>query len=264
MTLAPAHLRTDMVRMIAGGNGFHIAPNLSTIEILYTLYFRVMNVDPDDPLNPDRDRFLLSKGHCAAAYYTVKAARGFFPAESLAEYNKPGSPFPSIVDSNSASGLEMSAGSIGRGPSVGIGLALVAKREGLPFHTYVLIGDGECQEGSIWEAAMLAPGLGLDNLTVIVDNNGLQGSSTVAEVMDMTNLAERFAVFGWEVHEVDGHDVDDLEAALRKSQQGPKVVIANTIKGKGLPMMENNVDWHYRSMTYGELVQAMRAMRSAK
>jgi transketolase len=253
-----------MVRMIAGSNGYHIAPNLSTMEILYALFFRVMNVDPADPADPGRDRFLLSKGHCAAAYYTIKAARGFFGAELLADYNAPGSVFPSVVDTNSASGLEMSAGSIGRGPSVGIGMALVAKREGLPFHTYVLVGDGECQEGSVWEAVMLAPSLGLDNLTVIVDNNGLQGSSSVGDVMDMTNLAERFAAFGWAVHEADGHDLDELEAVLRRPQPGPKAVIAHTIKGKGLPMMENNIEWHYRSMTYGELVQAMRAMRGPR
>ncbi|MDF3290302.1 transketolase [Streptomyces silvisoli] len=259
--LAPAKIRQDMVRMIAKSNGFHIAPNLSTIEIIYTLFFRVMNIDPTEPDAPDRDRFLLSKGHCAAAAYTVMAARGFFDAAALQEYNLEGSPFPSIADSNSAAGLEMSSGSIGRGPSVGLGMALVAKREEMPFHTYVLIGDGECQEGSIWEAVMLAPGLGLDNLTVIVDNNGLQGSSTIADVMDARNYAERFSAFGWEAHDVEGHDIDALEEALRAPQSGPKAVIAHTVKGKGLSMMEHEVGWHYRALTFSELVTAMRELR---
>lgn len=259
--LAPVKIRHDMVRMIAKSGGFHIAPNLSTIEIIYTLFFKVMNINPAAPDAPDRDRFVMSKGHCAAATYTIMAARGFFEPALLADYNAEGSAFPSIADTNSAAGLEISSGSIGRGPSVGIGMALVAKRENRPFHVYVLIGDGECQEGSVWEAVMLAPGLGLDNLTVIIDNNGLQGSSTIEEIMDMKNFSGRFTTFGWETADVDGHDVNALEQALRQPQAGPRAVVAHTVKGKGVSMMENNVDWHYRALTFPELVNALRELR---
>ncbi len=258
---APVQIRRDMVRMIVKSNGFHIAPNLSDVDIIYALFFNVMNVDPTHPDDPDRDRFILSKGHCAAATYTVMAARGFFDPAALADYNQEGSAFPSIADSNCAARLEISSGSIGRGPSIGLGMALVAKREGRPLRVYVLIGDGECQEGSVWESVMLAPGLGLDNLTVVVDNNGLQGSSTIADVMDMTNLGERFAAFGWDTHDVDGHDIEALQRVLRLPQRGPKAVIAHTVKGKGVSMMENEVGWHYRAMTFPELVSALRELR---
>ncbi|MFI7110321.1 transketolase [Nonomuraea sp. NPDC050227] len=259
--LAPNELRRDMIRMIAKSNGFHIAPNLSVIEILYTLYFRVMNVDPAHPAAPDRDRLFVSKGHCAASTYVVAALRGFFNPALLATYNTEGSAFPPIVDTNSAIRSEMSSGSIGRGISVGIGAALVAKRESRPFRTFVLIGDGECQEGSVWEAVMLAPALALDNLVVIVDANRLQGSSTIDEIMDMSNLTERFAVFGWTAIDVDGHDVDALEKALQQPAPGPKAVIAHTVKGKGVSMMENEVGWHYRSLTMPELVRTLRGLR---
>jgi transketolase len=250
-----------MVNMIARSNGFHIAPNLSTIEILYALFFRVMRLESSRPDGLDRDRFLLSKGHCAAAAYTVMAARRLFDAALLATYNTEGSAFPPIVDTYSAAGFEMSSGSIGRGVSVGIGTAVVAKREGHPYRTYVLIGDGECQEGSIWEAIMLAPALRLDNLSVIVDNNGLQGSSRIDEIMDMSNLQQRFSAFGWEAYEVDGHDVDALAAVLLLPQAGPKVVVAHTTKGKGVAMMEDQVGWHYRSLTLPELVAVSRELR---
>jgi transketolase len=259
--LAPTEIRREMIRMIARSSGFHIAPNLSAIEILYTLYFRVLRLDPDRPDDPDRDRFVPSKGHNAASVYAVMAARGLLDPALLRTYNTDGSRLPPIVDSHSAARCEISSGSIGRGVSVGVGMALVAQREHRPYRVYVLIGDGECQEGSVWEGVMLAPALGLDNLTVVVDNNGLQGSSTIAEVMGVPDLRRRFEAFGWQAVEVDGHNVDALEAAFRAPQQGPKVVIADTIKGKGVRMMENEVGWHYRSLTMPELVNTLRELR---
>ncbi len=257
--LAPKDIRRDMVTMIAKSNGYHIGPNLSVIEILYTLYFRVLRLNAQD--DAERDRFVLSKGHCAASAYTVMAARGLLDPAALASYNTNGSAYPPIADRHSAAGFELSSGSIGRGISVGIGKALIAKREGRPFRTFVLIGDGECQEGSIWESVMLAPALGLDNLTVIVDANRLQAASRINEIMDMSNLRSRFEAFGWEGHDVDGHDIDALEKVLQAAQSGPKMVMAHTVKGKGVSMMEDQVGWHYRTLTFKELVAAMRELR---
>lgn len=255
----PLDIRRSMIRMLARSEGRHIAANLSIVEILHTLYFRVLNVDPLDPHWPDRDRF-LSKGHAAAALFTVLAARGFFPREKLAEYNTDGSDAYPVVDMYSLPGVEASTTSMGRGLSLGIGMALAAKVDRRPYQVYVLLGDGECQEGNVWEAAMLAPSLTLDNLTVIVDNNGLQGASTTRDVMDMSNLSERFRSFGWEAYDVDGHDPDMIEQILRLPGAAPKCVIAHTVKGKGVSMMENDVSWHHRSMTRKEVMQALREL----
>lgn len=255
--------RRTMIEMIARAEGFHIAPNLSCIEILRVLYLRgVLRVDPSNPSWPDRDRFLC-KGHAAAALYVTLAECGFFPPSVLADYNADGTHATPVIDLYSLPGVEASTASMGRGISIGIGMALAAARRGRGhvYSVYVLVGDGECQEGQIWEAAMLAPALDLRNLTVIVDANGLQGSSRIDDVMDMTNLPRRFASCGWDTVEVDGHDEDALEAELRRSPSAPKAVIARTVKGKGITMMEHEVGWHYRPLTFAELRHAMRDLR---
>lgn len=257
----PKSVRRQLLMTIAHAEGGHIGPNFSSVEILYTLFFRILRIDPSRPDWPDRDRFVPSKAHCAAALYTILAARGFFPVERLQDYNVDGSCVPPIIDQFGLPGIDVWAGPLGRGLSLGIGMALAAKHAGKEYRIYVLVGDGECQEGNIWEAVLLAPSLKLDNLTLIVDCNGLQGSSAIHEIMDMSNLPGQFRAFGWETHEVDGHNPDELESALRLPQQGPKVVVAHTVKGKGVAMMENQVRWHGRSITLKELVQAMRELR---
>jgi transketolase len=258
--ITPQDIRRDAIRMTAHAETGHIPSNLSAVEILYTLFLRVMKLDPTRPDWPDRDRFVASKGHCAAAIYLVMSAAGIIERDRLDAFNVDGGEVPAILARYGLPGLEADSGPLGRGPSIGIGMALSAKHDGRDYHTYVLIGDGECQEGQIWEAAMLAPTLRLDNLVVIVDDNRLQGSF-VTETVVTTDLGERFAAFGWQVHRVDGHSVPELEEALRAPQTGPKVVIASTVKGKGVTMMENQASWHYRRLTFRELVASLRDLR---
>ncbi|WP_405160860.1 transketolase [Nocardia sp. NBC_01499] len=256
----PQQLRRDAIRMTAQAVTGHIPSNLSAIEIIYTLYMRVLRLDPSHPDWPDRDRFIASKGHCAAAIYLAMSAAGIIDRRRLDDFNVDGGEVPAILARYGLPGLEADGGPLGRGPSIGIGVALSAKHDGRDYHTYVLVGDGECQEGQIWEAAMLAPTLGLDNLVVIVDNNRLQGAFETVSVV-ATDLGDRFNAFGWQCHQVDGHSVLELEAALRAPQDRPKVVIANTIKGKGVSMMENEAGWHHRRLTFGELVESLRELR---
>ncbi|WP_217707126.1 transketolase [Nonomuraea rhodomycinica] len=257
---SPKEIRRQIVKTIARAKAWHLGPNLSMVEILHTLYERVMRVDPARPDWPGRDR-LISKGSAAAVLYAVLASRGFFPAETLKRYNEPGSRIVPLVEMFTLPGVEASTASLGRGLSIGIGMALAGKRDGMPYRVYVVVGDGECQEGQIWEAAMLAPSLDLDNLTLIVDCNKLQGSNRVEDLIRMANLSERFTDFGWHAVDVDGHDCDALEAALKKPADGPKCLIAHTVKGKGVSIMENDVAWHYRSMTQAEVIQALRELR---
>ncbi|MFE7741630.1 transketolase [Nocardia sp. NPDC057455] len=256
----PKELRQEAIRMTAQAVTGHIPSNLSAIEIVYTLFLRVLRLDPERPDWPDRDRFIASKGHCAAAIYLAMSAAGIIDRRRLDDFNVDGGEVPAIVARYGLPGLEADSGPLGRGPSIGIGIALAAKHDGRDYRTYVLVGDGECQEGQIWEAAMLAPTLGLDNLVLIVDDNRLQGSFETSSVVT-TDLGERFTAFGWQCHRVDGHSVPELEAALLAPQDRPKVVIANTIKGKGVSMMENEASWHYRRLTFGELVLSLRELR---
>lgn len=258
--MTPQQMRRDAIRMTAHAETGHIPSNLSAIEIIHTLFLRVMRLDPERPDWPDRDRFVPSKAHCAAAIYLAMSAAGIIDRERLDEFNIDGSEVPAIVARYGLPGLEADGGPLGRGPSIGIGMALAAKHDGRDYRTYVLIGDGECQEGQIWEAVMLAPTLGLDNLVVIVDDNRLQGSFETRGVV-ATDLGDRFTAFGWQCHRVDGHSVAELEEALRAPQDRPKVVVAQTVKGKGVPMMENEPGWHYRRLTFGELVVSLRGLR---
>lgn len=260
MTITPQHIRRDLIRMIAHAETGHIPSNLSAVEIVYTLFLRVLRLDPARPDWPNRDRFIASKGHCAAAIYLAMSAVGIIDRQRLDDYNVDGGKVPATILRYGLPGIEAGGSPLGRGPSIGIGTALAAKHDGLDYRTYVLVGDGECQEGQIWEAAMLAPTLELDNLTVIVDNNQLQGSYETGSVVN-ADLGDRFAAFGWQCHRVDGHCVPELEAALLAPQDRPKVVIANTVKGKGVAMMEHEVDWHYRRLTLAELVASLRGLR---
>lgn len=225
----------------------HVGSCLSIADILFVLYFRVLKVDPHDPRNEERDRFILSKGHGSAALYATLAERGFFPKEWLDRFYIDNGALPGHLDKDMVPGIEVSSGSLGHGLSIGCGMAISNRQKGNPGRVYLLLGDGECNEGSVWEGVMLAATRKLDNLTAIVDFNKLQGFGRTNDVIDQSNMAERWRCFGWETYEVDGHDQEELERLLRLPQQGPKAIIAHTIKGKGVSFMENKLEWHYKS-----------------
>lgn len=241
------NIKQSILHMVHYSHSSHVGSCLSMVDILYTLYFKILNIDPCSPQKEDRDKFILSKGHGSAALYATLAERGFFPKKYLDQFYLDGGILPGHVDMMVVPGLEASAGSLGHGLSIGVGMAIANKQMTNPGQIYVLLGDGECNEGSVWEAIMLASHLKLSNLTAIVDVNRLQGFGRTNEVINQENSPERWRAFGWEVYEVDGHDTDELELAFNHPQQGPKVLIAYTIKGKGVSFMENKLEWHYKS-----------------
>lgn len=227
----------------------HVGSITSCVDILATLYFGVLDVDPQDHAKPERDHFILSKGHAALAQYAALAVRGFCDAEGLKEFGKDGSLIGGHPDRHCLPGIEVSSGSLGHGLPIGAGMALAAKRDGKPNRTFVLVSDGECNEGTVWEAAMFAGHHKLDNLCVIVDHNGLQAFGRTAEVLNPGSLADRFASFGWQSLEVDGHDVAQLLAAFEAPTDGrPRAVIALTVKGKGLSELEDKLESHYATL----------------
>lgn len=241
------NIKKSILHMAYYSKSSHIGSCLSIADILYTLYFKILKLDPCNPSQYDRDKFILSKGHGSAALYATLAERGFFPKEYLNRFYIDGGLLPGHIDRTVVAGLEASTGSLGHGLSIGVGMAIANKQMNNPGRIYVLLGDGECNEGSVWEAVMLAGHLKLSNLTGIVDFNQLQGFGRTAEVINQQNLVERWQAFGWEAYEVDGHDVDELELALSTSHNRPKVLIARTIKGKGVSFMEDKLEWHYKS-----------------
>lgn len=262
--------RAHIVRSIATAHGGHLGGPLSAIDMLIALYFRVMNVRPEEPDWPNRDRFILSKGHSSIALYTALAIRGYFPTDELRTFDAIDSRLQGHPDMTSTPGVDMSSGSLGLGFSGGLGIALGAKHLGKDFKTYVMLGDGECNEGIVWEAAHVAPRYQLDNLVAIVDHNKLQQfgwhGESVAERLPPytgTELVDRWSAFGWEVLEMDGHDMVDILDTMEKAHKPngqPKVVIAHTVKGKGVSYMENDFTWHSRVPTDEELETAMREL----
>lgn len=242
-------LRKQIVDMIVAGKGGHIGGDMSVIDILITLYFRQMNITPKNQEDPNRDYLIMSKGHCVEALYTVLAAKGFFPMEQvIREFSQFGSKFIGHPN-NKLPGIEMNSGSLGHGLPVSIGIALASKMDRRSNRVYVVMGDGELAEGSVWEGAMAANMYHLDNLCAVVDRNRLQISGGTEEVMAHENLKERWIGFGWHVIVVeDGNDSDQIYAALEEAKtiQGkPTVIIANTIKGYGSLVMENKASWHH-------------------
>ncbi len=238
----------------------HPGGDLSAADILTVLYFSVLRVDPDNPKSPERDRFILSKGHCSALLYSTLAEAGFFPADQLATYMKPLSMLNGHPDRNKLPGIEANTGPLGHGLPIGAGCAKAAKMTGAQWRTFVLTGDGELQEGSNWEAAMAANHFGLDNLTVIVDRNRLQQGDTTENTITMEPLGERWRSFGWAVREVDGHDLAALSEALHAvpfEAGRPSCVIAHTMKGRGVSFMENRAEWHHRVPTEEEIGLAL-------
>ena len=241
-------LRKDVVDMIIAGKGGHIGGDMSTMDVLVTLYFSVMNISPENQNDPNRDRFILSKGHSVEALYAVLAKKGFFPIEKvIAEFSKFGSQFIGHPN-NKLPGIEMNSGSLGHGLPVAVGMALAGKLDKASYRVYVVMGDGELAEGSVWEGAMSASQFKLDNLCAVVDRNRLQISGNTEDVMHQDDLQSRFEAFGWNVIQVDGHDYNALDAAftLAAATKGkPTLLIANTIQGYGSALMENKAGWHH-------------------
>jgi len=243
-------LRITMVDVMAWSGGSHIGGSLSIAEILTILYFKYLNVRPEEPLWPERDRFVLSKGHSAAGYIPVLAKKGYFPEEELKTFNHFGSPFAMHPDSNKVIGCDASAGSLGHGLSMAVGMGLGARYQKKAFKTVCLLGDGECCEGSVWEAAMALANFKLCNVIPIVDRNRLMIDGPTEDVMKLEPFAEKWRAFGFDAIEVDGHSFAELSSALDRAWAAtdkPVMIVANTVKGKGVDFMENNVKWHYGS-----------------
>jgi transketolase len=252
-------MRLETFKAIGHAGGGHFGGSLSEIEILTALWFKVLRVDPRNPAWEDRDRFVLSKGHGGPGLYVVLAERGFFPKEWLAELDQSGSRLPKHVDLG-IPGVDISAGSLGQGLSVGVGMALASKMDRSDRRVYVVTGDGECDEGQLWEAAMTAAKYCLDHLTVIVDRNGVQCDECCAEVMPTEPLALKWEAFGWNALSVDGHDVDAILAGIETAQRTtgrPTVILAHTVKGKGVSFMEGQSKWHANSATPEEVEQGL-------
>ncbi|MDR5588076.1 transketolase [Clostridium aquiflavi] len=240
-------LRKDIIEMIYESGSGHPGGSLSIIDIVTYLYFEKMNIDPKNPKLEGRDRFILSKGHAAPAQYSALAKRGFFEREELKNLRKLGSFLQGHPDAKKCPGVEISTGSLGQGFSNSCGLALASKMDNKSEKIYVVLGDGEIQEGIVWETAMAAAKFKLDNLVAIVDKNGIQLDGRTSEIMDVDPLGDRWKSFGWNVIECDGHNFDEIDEAFNKVGQvkgKPTVIIAHTIKGKGISFMEDNVAWH--------------------
>lgn len=261
-------LREDTVDLIRAGKAGHIGGDMSVMEILVELYFDQMNISPENMDSPDRDLFVMSKGHSVEAYYTVLAEKGFFPKEQLHKgFSQFGSKFIGHPN-NKLPGIEMNSGSLGHGLPVCVGMAKAGKMDGRSYRVYTVMGDGELAEGSVWEGAMAASHYQLDNLCAVVDRNRLQISGNTEDVMAHDDLHERFKSFGWHVIDVaDGNDIDELKAAFEeaKTVKGkPTVMIANTVKGKGSSVMENKASWHHKVPTDEEYTQIMKDLEMAK
>jgi transketolase len=254
--------RIHSLRMVARARASHIGSCLSMADILAVLYARILRFDVTDPNASGRDRFVLSKGHGAAVLYAVLAESGFFPVEALESYCSDGSDLAGHV-SHSVPGVEVSTGSLGHGLPIGAGIALATRDEPSAPRAFVLVGDGELDEGSNWEAMLFAATHGLERLTVIVDRNDLQGFGHVDQVMRLEPLADKFRAFGWSVLEIDGHDPTEIEAALSCGPSAPgrpTAVIARTVKGKGVAFMEDRLEWHYRSPDPAQLAEALAGL----
>ncbi|MGN0193863.1 MAG: transketolase [Pseudoramibacter sp.] len=254
-------IRRDIVKSIGKAASGHPGGSLSAVEILTLLYYEKMNVDPKNPKMEDRDRFVLSKGHAAPALYATLASKGFFPKEELDHLRQVGSMLQGHPSMHTP-GVDMATGSLGQGFSTAVGMALGAKYQGAKWHTYVLLGDGEIEEGIVWEAAMAASNYGLSNLTAFVDNNNLQIDGAVSDVMNPYPIDEKFKAFGWNVIDVaDGNDFDQLRAALTLAEactDKPSMIVCKTVKGKGVSFMENEVGWHGKGPNPEQVEQALK------
>ncbi|WP_270647839.1 transketolase [Paeniclostridium hominis] len=260
------NIRQDIVTMIHGSKSGHPGGSLSAVEILTSLYFDEMNVDARSPKMEDRDRFVLSKGHAAPVLYATLAEKGYFDKKELNSLRKMGAMLQGHPDMKGTPGVEMSTGSLGQGFSVACGMAMASKLDNAPWRVYTLLGDGEVQEGIVWEAAMSAAHYKLDNLVAFLDYNGLQIDGEVEKVMNIGPIMDKFKSFGWNVIEIDGHDFDQIFAALdmaRETVGKPTMIIAKTVKGKGVSFMENNASWHGTAPTDSDLEKALAELGGA-
>ncbi len=253
-------LRRDVVNMITTAGSGHPGGSLSAADIVTALYFRILHHDPANPQWPDRDRFILSKGHAAPILYAALAETGYFPVAELSTLRRLDSRLQGHTDSNFTPGVEMSAGSLGMGLSFAIGVALAARLDSKNYRTYVLISDGECEEGQTWEAALSASHFKMDNLTTIVDYNGIQLSGRTCDIMNLEPFIQKWQAFGWHTIDIDGHDLNQILSACQEAEKmkgKPSVIIARTIKGKGVSFMENNVAFHGKAPTREEAERAL-------
>jgi len=258
-------IRIDALQMVAEAKASHIGSALSISDLVAVLYGGILKVNPLNPEWSNRDRFILSKGHACVAVYAALAECGFFPMENLSTYGKDFSPLMNHI-SHKVPGVEFSTGSLGHGLPFGVGKALAARRLKMDWRTYVLLSDGELDEGSNWEAFMFAAHHKLDNLVAIIDYNKLQSLTTIANTLGLEPLVDKLAAFGWSVKEVDGHNLVDIETLLKTApwaSEKPSVLIAHTIKGKGVSFMQNKVEWHYKSPNTEELARAIEEIEAA-
>ena len=257
------NIRKDIVTMIHSSKSGHPGGSLSAVEILTSLYFDEMNIDPRNPKMDDRDRFILSKGHAAPVLYSTLSEKGYFDKSELNSLRKLGAMLQGHPDMKGIPGVEMSTGSLGQGFSVACGMAMASKLDNAPWRVYTLLGDGEIQEGIVWEAAMSAAHYKLDNLVAFLDYNGLQIDGEVEKVMNVGPVMDKFKSFGWNVIEIDGHDFDQIFAALDMAKETvgkPTMIIAKTVKGKGVSFMENNAGWHGTAPSDSDLEKALQEL----
>jgi transketolase len=257
-------IRCDIIDMICTAAAGHPGGSLSAADVVTALYFRVMRIDPENPDWPDRDRFILSKGHACPVWYAALAERGYFDKSHLKTLRQMGSILQGHPDMLKTPGIDMTAGSLGHGLPAGLGMALSGKLRQKDYHVFVIIGDGESQEGSIWEASMAAPNFKLDNLTAILDYNHLQNDYSVDDIMPIHPVVDKWQAFGWHVLEIDGHDMAQVVDALEKAkahQGAPTMIVANTVKGKGVSYMENVCEWHGKAPCQEEADRALEELR---
>lgn len=269
-TMTPDHLtqlateiRRDILKMTTTAGSGHPTSSFSAVELLVTLYFKFLRQDPRNPHWPERDRFILSKGHAAPVLYAVLARAGYFPVEQLSTLRKFGSQLQGHPEKHRLGGVEASTGSLGQGVSIGIGMALAARIDRKPTRVYVLSGDGEIEEGQVWEAALVAGNFKIENLTLIVDHNGLQQDGWVKEIQDLAPLAEKWRAFKWHAIEIDGHDWGQIGKAFEEAQSTkgkPTVIIARTVKGKGVSFMEHKPELHGVPLTPDQMQTALQEL----
>lgn len=254
-------IRKDIVTMLTESASGHPGGSLSAVEILTALYFNEMNIQPECPRNPDRDRFVLSKGHAAPVLYSTLARRGFFNVDELHTLRKLGSILQGHPNMNDVPGVDMSTGSLGQGVSAAVGMALAGKTDNKTYRVYTVLGDGELEEGQVWEAAMCAAHYKLDNLTAFIDFNGLQIDGKCEDVMNPSPIDEKFKAFGWNVIVIDGHNYEEIFKAIeeaKNTKNKPTAIVCNTVKGKGVSFMENEAAWHGSAPTKEQCDLALR------
>jgi transketolase len=258
-----AHLRGTVITMCHESKSAHLGSSLSCLDILTAAYWHVLKIDPKNPKDPLRDRFILSKGHAAMALYATLSNRGYFPVEELKTYNQDNGRLAEHPPANILPGVEAATGSLGHGLPIGIGMAVAGRIKNQQYRVYALLSDGENNEGSVWEAAMFASAQKLDNLCVIVDYNKWQATARSNETLMLAPLADKWRAFGWDAHEIDGHDIGEVARRMQNISNGsgkPVALIAHTIKGKGVSFMEDDNNWHYRAPTADEVVKAHKEL----